>query len=703
MDFRRICINCMHEKPGEGGTCPYCWFCNEDYTVSENDLVPMTSLNGKYIIGRKLGAGGFGKTYIALDTTFQVVVAVKELFIRNICYRDARSNVIVRQEDQRIFEENRKLFLNEARILAMFNEKDNEGIVNVKDYFEEKNTAYIVMEYLNGVTLKKQISKGRMNMEQTISLFEPVQHALTRIHQFGVAHMDVSPDNIMVLLDGRAKLMDFGGAKKMGSNGKTGQISFKKGYAPIEQLDVNGIIGPWTDVYALAASMYYCLTGERPVEAVARQGGAVLVKPSEYGVKISKAQENALLRAMEINPGGRFQTVEEFWDAMNVKKGKNFLIPAVAAAAVVVGAAIAFLAFGRGKPVPAVQGGDTTITMVSPASEKVIYEVGDQMDVEPGTYIFRNAKNYDLIIGIDSGFGDDGTAVKLKKYEEANKNRFFVTDKNGEVYKLRAAHTNSLIETASEKLGETIRQYSQGYALGTEQWTFIYCGHDEAKDCDKVILKTASGMVLAPKGGRLEEGTEAVLAEYDEKDESQQWYMVWNKKNESEKDVIVYHEGDLVGDIEGTFNLSSSLDGLTSVCINDDPKYYEEPTAVVYKSEWLIEGDTSFIFRFEPTGSESRYRIYCDKQGADKCLEFDEKTKMLYVRPASDSPNQLFRIVYASYNRYLLQAANEDVVGFDLKDDGSADGNPLLVRKYSDLKDSRLESWLLMKPHKEKT
>ena len=216
-----------------------------------------------------------------------------------------------------------------------------------------------------------------------------------------------------------------------------------------------------------------------------------------------------------------------------------------------------------------------------------------------------------------------------------------------------------------------------------------------------MILKTTSGQVLAPKDGKLEEGNEAVLAEYDEADESQQWYMIWNKKDESEKDVIVYHEGDLVGDIEGTFNISSSLDGLTSVCINDDPQYYKEPTAVVYKSEWLTEADAPFLFRFEPTGSETRYRVYCDKQGTDMCLEFDEATKNLYVRKKSDSKNQLFRIVYVSYNRYLLQAYNEDVVGYDLKDDGTADGNPLLVRNYSDVKDSRLESWLLVKPHKE--
>ena len=107
------------------------------------------------------------------------------------------------------------------------------------------------------------------------------------------------------------------------------------------------------------------------------------------------------------------------------------------------------------------------------------------------------------------------------------------------------------------------------------------------------------------------------------------------------------------------------------------------------------------MFRFEPTGSETRYRVYCDKQGTDMCLEFDEATKNLYVRKKSDSKNQLFRIVYVSYNRYLLQAYNEDVVGYDLKDDGTADGNPLLVRNYSDVKDSRLESWLLVKPHKE--
>ena len=147
----------------------------------------------------------------------------------------------------------------------MFNEGDNEGIVNVKEYFEENNTAYIVMEYLDGTTLRNKVKQQTFTFEETKKIMEPICHALTKIHQFGVVHLDVSPDNIMMLNDGSAKLLDFGGARSLYTDDDADFICYKVGYAPPEQYMRNGKIGQWTDVYAVAATMYFCMTGKKPV------------------------------------------------------------------------------------------------------------------------------------------------------------------------------------------------------------------------------------------------------------------------------------------------------------------------------------------------------------------------------------------------------------------------------------------------------
>ena len=310
-------------------------------------------------------------------------------------------------------------------------------------------------------------------------------------------------------------------------------------------------------------------------------------------------------------------------------------------------------------------------------------------------------------MGIDGGFGDDGTNVTLKAYEDSNVNRFFVTDEAvGEgFYNLRAAHTNSFIETSeSQDIGEPVRQFSQMYDAGTEKWVFVYCGYDEEKEMTEVIIKNAAGSVLAPENKDVEAGTDIVLADQDLDDDTQKWYMRWSEKDPSEPDVPVLHEGDLVDNLEGTFNISSALDGKTSMCISSDTSVHPEPTAVVFYSDWLTTDDTEFEFEIVPTGSESRYKIFPMDQtsGKHQCLEFNPDTSELVMRDESSSENQLFRFVYVRSNTYLIQAYNESVVGFDLDADGQAVGTSVLARPYDDVSDSRLETWLLELPHETK-
>lgn len=718
MDFKRICINCMQEKPTVGGFCPNCGFKNEDYQVPANELPPLTPLNGKYLLGKSLGSGGFGITYLALDTQLQVVVAIKELFLKKISIREQGSTISVAGKDEACFEENKKRFLQEARVLAMFNEKENEGVVIVKEYFEEKNTAYIVMEYLDGETLKERVKHKPLSFEETRDLMEPVCHALMKIHQFKVVHLDVTPDNIMLLGDHRAKLLDFGGAKTIGSHDESNQYSFKKGYAPLEQRRENGKIGEWTDVFSTAGTIYYCLTGNKPVDVNDRLAGKELKRPSELGVKIPKNAEDAMMRALELDPENRYRTMEDFWADFNAvpKKEKKKITGIIAAAAVILAVIIGIFGFSGPSDdnTDSVNETETEIgtdTAEPGASDPVEEEavkpdLGETMTVDLGTYILENAADRNFIMGIAGGFGDDGTPLVLKEYEDSNKNRLFITDEDPDdgFYNLRAAHTNSFIETTeSQELGETVRQFMEISNAGTEKWCFIYCGHDDEKDMDEVILINAAGSVLAPKDGLIENGTELVLAELNMDDEKQKWYMRWSEKDPTESDVTVYHEGDLVEDITGVHNVSSALDGMTSFCISRDDAFHPEPTVVIFHSEWLTDDDTSFGFEFIPTGFESRYKIFPTDQleNEHKCLEYNPDTNELVMRDESDNENQLFRLVYVQSNTYLIQTYNESVVGFDLDENGQAEGAAVLSRPYDAVADSRLVSWLIVAPHEE--
>lgn len=736
MDFQKICWNCMKEKTESGGFCPYCGFNNDQYECPSHHLRPLTPLNGKYLIGRSIGEGGFGITYIALDMHLNIVVAIKELYIKQICNRDNRDDgrtVIVNSQNEKRFDENKNRFLEEARVLAMFNEQDNEGVVTVKDHFEENNTAYIVMEYLKGRTLKEIIKQGRLSFDQAKDFFTPIFHALNKIHQFGVIHLDVSPDNIMLLDDGRAKLLDFGGAKNIGEKVPESMISFKRGYAPPEQYMKNGRLGRWTDVYAAGATVYYCLTGKKPTESMERRAGAELPRPSALGVKIPASSEDALMKAMELDPDRRYQTVEEFWSDFNNRKTKKKtgkggnlrqkkktgIIIAVAVAAVA--AAVVLLLLHKDNPNSASSSNNSTETELinngteaestvqeetTESSGDVTYTVGEPIPMTLGTYIFENAADRNYILGIDGGFGDDGAALTLQEYEDANKNRFSITDEdeNDGFYNLRASHTNSFIETSeSNDIGETVRQFSTLYDAGTEKWIFIYCGHDDEKDMEEVIIQNAAGSVLAPKDGNVEAGNEIVLTELNMDDDTQKWYVRWSEKDTSEEDVIVYHEGDLVENITGIYNISSALDGETSMDISRDTNFHPEPTVVVFHSDWLTTSDTSFQFEFVPTGSESRYKIFPVDQedGKHQCLEYNPETLEIVMRDESDNENQLFRIVYVQSNVYLIQAYDESVLGFDLDDNGEAIGASVLARPYGTVDDSRLESWLLEKPHED--
>lgn len=271
----------------------------------------------RYLIGRVLGEGGFGITYIGCDLRLELKVAIKEYYPVDRATRNASASLEVTNfigPSAKSFERGKQKFLGEAQVMARLDKQ--QVIVNVRDFFEKNNTAYIVMEYIEGITFRELLEKkgGKIPAEELFPMVEPLFHALSIIHENGLIHRDISPDNLM-LENGKIRLLDFGCAREASRGTETMTIALKHGYAPIEQYQQKGQ-GPWTDIYALSATIYYCLTGKVPPQALDRITEDELLLPSKLGIQLSPGIEKALLKGMKLQPNRRFASAEEMWSAI---------------------------------------------------------------------------------------------------------------------------------------------------------------------------------------------------------------------------------------------------------------------------------------------------------------------------------------------------------------------------------------------------
>ena len=274
-----------------------------------------TGLIGRYVIQEVLGQGGFGITYLGIDKLYGNKVAIKEYYPQKIAMRKAQYEDVVTVtsiEEKNNYDMGKKRFLDEAQVMARFNK--NEGIVKILDFFEANNTAYIVMEYLEGITLKQYLGKyGVLQFRNLIEMMLPLLEALIEIHSQGLIHRDISPDNIMVQHNGKLKLMDFGAARDYTESGnKSLTVILKPGYAPPEQYQTHGVQGPWTDIYALCATIYKCLTGITPPDAIARVMDDKFKEPDQLDGKLSPDIKKILWKGMNIFPEERYQDIGEF-------------------------------------------------------------------------------------------------------------------------------------------------------------------------------------------------------------------------------------------------------------------------------------------------------------------------------------------------------------------------------------------------------
>jgi len=283
-------------------------------------LLPGIDLNNRYIIEDVLGHGGFGITYSALDKLLNVKVAIKEYLPRQLATRaeDQTKVSIFTGESRKHYDYGLKKFLEEAQSVAQFSHHPN--IVSARDYFETNNTAYMVMDYIEGVTLKEYLEQkgGKIPFEEAKAIMMPVMDALREVHSVGLLHRDISPDNIYITTTGQVKVLDFGAARYYaGEQSKSLSVILKPGYAPEEQYRSSGKQGTWTDVYATGATIYRVISGKTPPDALDRKEEDSLELPSQLGISIPDEAEKALLKALAVSAAQRFQTMGEFQAALN--------------------------------------------------------------------------------------------------------------------------------------------------------------------------------------------------------------------------------------------------------------------------------------------------------------------------------------------------------------------------------------------------
>ncbi len=303
------------EQKGTAKLCPFCGYAEGAAPEAALHLPPGTVLENKYLLGRALGQGGFGITYIAWDRKLNLKLAIKEYLPIDMASRATGQATIsvYKKELADSFQYGLDKYLEEARTLARF--AGHPGIVWVRDYFEANGTAYIVMEYIEGVTLKEYLAKRKepLYFKQALTVFVPVLDALKEVHAEDILHRDISPDNILIDKRGRVVLIDFGAARQaVGEQSRSLSVIMKPGFSPEEQYHSRGNQGPWTDIYAAAASIYLAVTGIIPPESLSRLSEETLVPPSKLGIKIEPLYEQALLKALAVRAKDRYQTVEEF-------------------------------------------------------------------------------------------------------------------------------------------------------------------------------------------------------------------------------------------------------------------------------------------------------------------------------------------------------------------------------------------------------
>lgn len=307
--------------------CPHCFSTLDKYGFclrcrkravnvdgSRLTLHPKTLLQNRYLLGNPLGVGGFGITYLAWDMETSEKVALKEFFPKGYTTRVPFSPqvTVLNATYAPAFNHWLSAFIDEAQVLTKI--AHMHGVVKIQDFFTANNTAYIVMEYLDGISLRQYLIArgGRIPVKETLNIMRPVLESLLVLHQYGIIHKDISPANIQIVKNRIVKLIDFGAASIYNMNVAKPYIVLKHGFSPVELYATAQPQGPWSDVYQIGATIYNCLTGIIPPPAPVRRQGDTLMKPSAYGVVIPAVQENCLMKSLNVQAKDRYDNIGAF-------------------------------------------------------------------------------------------------------------------------------------------------------------------------------------------------------------------------------------------------------------------------------------------------------------------------------------------------------------------------------------------------------
>ncbi len=327
------CMGCMKAFPkgkDKRSTCPLCGFSLESYDRAPRCIRLGSILKERYLIGRVLGEGSFGITYIGRDMLLDQIVAIKEYFPINHVSRDmleeesdtGNTVYVYAGDEDESYKNGLEKFYNEAKILAKFH--GIAGVVSVINFFYANGTAYLVMEYVDGITLKEYIKEhGPIAGERVLQMIHPVIKALSAIYKTGIIHRDISPDNILVNQKEELVLIDFGSARaERQTMTQSMTVLFKRGYTPEEQYRGRGNWGAWSDVYSLCATMYFMLTGIVPNESIERMihDDIKLLRDMPH-IRLSATEEDAIMRGMAVKANRRFQSMESLEAALYESRG----------------------------------------------------------------------------------------------------------------------------------------------------------------------------------------------------------------------------------------------------------------------------------------------------------------------------------------------------------------------------------------------
>ena len=312
LDVNHLCPGCMGLWEDTGRPCPHCGFSWETAPAGGRELPIFTILAGRYLLGRRIGIGGFGITYLAMDLTEERVTAIKEFFPASLAGREGLEVAALPGEEGRYFREALRSFRKEADLLSRF--ADVPGIVRYRDYVTENGTAYLVMDYIEGTNLRRYMREtGKtFSQDEALELMKPILLAVEAMHGKGVLHRDISPENLIWKPDGTLTLIDFGAAREFSLDEEENlTVILKHGYAPEEQYHSGSRQGPWTDLYACCAVLYQMVSGIQPQDAAARgQKDELLTLDEIEGVQVTERFARIIEKGMTIHATERYASIQ---------------------------------------------------------------------------------------------------------------------------------------------------------------------------------------------------------------------------------------------------------------------------------------------------------------------------------------------------------------------------------------------------------